>query len=541
MASDTGMKQRRARLNIMPWERTQSDIDDDDHQARLQRLVDYAGATFGRSVYIAEDAQVHTDRVSIGDNSWIAGHAIVRGDVELGKNVSINPYACISGKVRIGNDTRIASHVSVVGFNHGFESVEIPIYRQPLTSIGIDIGDDVWIGANAVVLDGATVGKGVIVAAGAVVKGKVPDYAIVGGVPARVIGSRKPLPHGPKPGDVGELLARLDAQLSSNWQQAIEHYRFDERFLSPDASGTTDGKIRHLCDAIEIASAFGHQRNLFEAKSVIEQLQAWQSRSTGLFIEPGRQYQNPSERDPSALYNILCAVYALECFDAAPLHPISFVEDLDADALVKWLDDLPWRERAWHCGATVDAIGTALYFNQRYFGLGKNLTVLMGWLTLKIDARSGLWGDATPQEGLLQPVNGFYRLTRGTYAQFGLPVPHPQASIDSVLLNYGNYDGFHGTAFNACNLLDTIHPLLLCGLQTDHRKDEVRQIATDVLKRLDGRWVENKGYAFCDGHEPGLQGTEMWLSIIWLCAKLLAQEETLSFKPKGVHRFAPHL
>src|SRR3546814_10009863 len=52
------------------------------------------------------------------------------------------------------------------------------------------------------------------------------------------------------------------------------------------------------------------------------------------------------------------------------------------------------------------------------------------------DLATGLWGSPTTAEGLLQPVNGFYRLTRGTYAQFGLPVPNAERAIDSVLLNY---------------------------------------------------------------------------------------------------------
>lgn len=532
-----GRKQRQARLNILTWERTQNDIDDEDHQARLAALVNYAGASFGRNVYIAENAQVHTDHLIMGENSWIAGNAIVRGDVELGSNVSINPYACISGKVRIGNDTRIASHVSIVGFNHGFESLDVPIYRQPLTRLGIEIGEDVWIGANAVVLDGAMIGKGAIIAAGAVVRGTVPDYAIMGGVPACVIGSRKTSMPSPKQEDVDQLLARLDAQVSTNWRQAIEHYSVEGRFLSPDASGKVEGKVRHLCDAIEIASAFGQQHDVFDTKTVTEQLQALQDPTTGLFSEPDRPYGNPPERDPSALYSILSVGYALECLGAAPLHPIAFVEVLDAEALVTWLEDLPWDQRAWHCGATVDAIGTALYLNQRHFGLGKNLATLMGWLALKADRQTGLWGEATVKEGLLQPVNGFYRLTRGTYAQFDLPVPYPEAAIDSVLTSYEDYERFHGASFNACNLLDTIHPLLLCGLQTEHRKEEARKIATDLLGRLERRWVENEGYPFSEPDRPGLQGTEMWLSVIWLCARLLGKDKALSFEPKGVHRF----
>lgn len=183
----SSFSQRSDRLNILTWERKQEDIDGPDHQARLRGLKRSANTVFGQGVYIAARAEVHTDRLLMGAYSWIAGHAIVRGDIELGDNVSINPYACLSGKVTIGNGVRIASHVSIVGFNHGFDDIETPIHRQPLTSLGIEIGDDVWIGANAVVLDGVKIGRGAVVAAGAVVAKDVPAMAIAGGVPARVL------------------------------------------------------------------------------------------------------------------------------------------------------------------------------------------------------------------------------------------------------------------------------------------------------------------------------------------------------------------
>ncbi|MGD3805177.1 hypothetical protein QT635_22585, partial [Xanthomonas citri pv. citri] len=86
--------QRSDRLNIVTWERTQEDIDSPDHQARLESLKHCANAQFGPGVYIADKAEVYTDRLIMGAQSWIAGHAIVRGDIELGDNVSINPYAC---------------------------------------------------------------------------------------------------------------------------------------------------------------------------------------------------------------------------------------------------------------------------------------------------------------------------------------------------------------------------------------------------------------------------------------------------------------
>lgn len=239
--------------------------------------------------------------------------------------------------------------------------------------------------------------------------------------------------------------------------------------------------------------------------------------------------------DGLAIYNVLSVGYAIEVLGGRPLHPIAAVE-LDATGLCDWLEGLTWRERAWSAGAAVDAIGTALYFNARYFSTGRARETLLGWLALKQDRATGLWGAATPDEGLLQPVNGFYRLTRGTYAQFGLPVPNPERAIDSVLLNYRNYGGFAGRTYTACNLLDTIHPLLLCLRQTDYRRTEAEAIARAVIGQAGERWVDGGGFGFADGQAPSLQGTEMWLSVVHLAAMVLGIDAEFAFVPQGVHR-----
>ncbi len=236
--------QRLDRLNILTWERKQEDIDRPDHQALLRGLERSANASFGQGVYIAAKAELHTDRLVMGAQSWIAGYAIVRGDIELGENVSINPYACLSGRVKIGNGARIASHVSIVGFNHGFDDTDTPIYRQPLTSLGIDIGDDVWIGANAVVLDGVKIGRGAIIAAGAVVAKDVPALAVAGGVPARVLKYRGEKADTPKVPETDRLLRELGEEIAGDWLAAIRSY--DEgapivQPMHPDMRSKTPG------------------------------------------------------------------------------------------------------------------------------------------------------------------------------------------------------------------------------------------------------------------------------------------------------------
>ncbi|MBP2551882.1 acetyltransferase-like isoleucine patch superfamily enzyme [Neorhizobium galegae] len=526
------------RLNVLTWERSATDIEDPAHQARLKRLEAYAGATFGQGVYVAEAAEVHTSQLMIGAGSWIAGHAIVRGEIDMGENVSVNPYACLSGKVRIGNGVRIASHVSIVGFNHGFDDLHTPIYRQPLTSKGIEIEDDVWIGANAVILDGVRVGRGSVIAAGAVVTQDIPSFSIVGGVPARVLKLRKPA--SPSRYIAAEqALAELNAAAKRDWWDVIAHHKSGEIFTSPDASGKPITTLRHLCDVIEIASAFGDPDAAGDRAKLISYLQSLQDMETGLFPEPGRPAERPLRTDPTALYNLLAVTYALECLGSAPLHAIQAVEELDGRELVAWLQELPWQGRAWHCGAIVDAIATGLYINRRYFGGGENRHVLFGWLGENCDAAMGLWGNPTERQGLLQPVNGFYRLTRGSYAQFGIPLPYPEQAINSVIQNYRDFEGFSGESFTACNLLDTVHPLLLCLEQTGHRREEANTIAAEIILKFAPLWQPGRGLPFAEGHEPGLQGTEMGLSLLWLAAKLLGLGESLSFIPRGIHRFGP--
>jgi acetyltransferase-like isoleucine patch superfamily enzyme len=90
----------------------------------------------------------------------------------------------------VGAGTRIASGACLYAFDHGLDPART-VREQPVTSLGIRIGADVWIGANAGITDGVTVGDHAVVAMGAVVTRDVPEWAVVGGVPARVLGDRR--------------------------------------------------------------------------------------------------------------------------------------------------------------------------------------------------------------------------------------------------------------------------------------------------------------------------------------------------------------
>lgn len=92
--------------------------------------------------------------------------------------------------IRLGKNVITGPHVQIFAFNHSTEQGQGPMIDQPFTEQDVIIGDDVWIGAGSIILAGARIGEGVVVAASSVVTGELPPYTICGGVPARVIKSR---------------------------------------------------------------------------------------------------------------------------------------------------------------------------------------------------------------------------------------------------------------------------------------------------------------------------------------------------------------
>jgi acetyltransferase-like isoleucine patch superfamily enzyme len=105
----------------------------------------------------------------------------------IGSHSQINEDVYIQSAI-IGNYVLIAQRVAILSVTHHFDSVIVPIRLQGSTqSSPVIIADDVWIGRNAIVMPGLIIGKGAVIAAGAVVTKDVPPYAIVGGVPAKII------------------------------------------------------------------------------------------------------------------------------------------------------------------------------------------------------------------------------------------------------------------------------------------------------------------------------------------------------------------
>lgn len=134
-------------------------------------------------------------RIEMGRDCQIHHGAMLMtygGHIVLGDYVSVGPYTILYGHggLDIGNYVRIAAHVTVIPANRSF-SPDAVILHQAEERLGIRVGDDVWIGNGARILDGITIAKGCVIGAGAVLTRSTEEYGIYGGVPARKIGDRR--------------------------------------------------------------------------------------------------------------------------------------------------------------------------------------------------------------------------------------------------------------------------------------------------------------------------------------------------------------
>jgi acetyltransferase-like isoleucine patch superfamily enzyme len=195
------------RLAHMPWlyarlkpaDRAWAHAWQAEVQAELRSLE---CVELGEGCFIAPDAHIFGEPgrpVRIGDGAFVGAGAFLHGPITIGSGVGVNPGVHISGGARgvvIGDLTRVASGTRIYAWNHGTDPGQ-PIRDQRAISRGITIGRDVWIGANVGIPDDVCIGDHAVVAMGAVVTRAVDPWAMVAGVPARVIGDRRVDGRGP--------------------------------------------------------------------------------------------------------------------------------------------------------------------------------------------------------------------------------------------------------------------------------------------------------------------------------------------------------
>lgn len=110
--------------------------------------------------------------------------------VIIGDNTTVNRNTVIDGMVSIGENCMIAPNCVIMGSNHTFSDTSIDIKRQSINSKGITICDNVWIGANATILDGVVIGSGCVIGGGAVVTKSIDSMSVAVGNPAKIIKKR---------------------------------------------------------------------------------------------------------------------------------------------------------------------------------------------------------------------------------------------------------------------------------------------------------------------------------------------------------------
>jgi acetyltransferase-like isoleucine patch superfamily enzyme len=177
-------------------------------------------ATMNPKGYIAPKAVIYHKKLSLGSNVFIDDRVVIfqreAGDsVELGDRVyvfrdtiietgeggrltvgagsSIHPRCSLHGNVasiRIGSGVLVGPNCAIYSYDHGIEPAQ-SIRAQPLTTKGdVEIGDESWLGVGAIVLSGVRIGRGAVIGAGSVVTQDIPEYAIAGGSPAKVLKMR---------------------------------------------------------------------------------------------------------------------------------------------------------------------------------------------------------------------------------------------------------------------------------------------------------------------------------------------------------------
>lgn len=193
--------QHKLRLSYMPWlyttlkptHREWAEAWQTEWQAYLAAMEN---VQIGKNCFIAPEARLFAEpgrAIILGDNSYIAADCVIHGPMTISTGVSINHHCTLDGGIKgiyIGDNTRIAAYTSAYAFNHSMDAGRL-IKDQPVKSLGIHIGTDVWIGAHTGIVDGISIGDGAVIGMGSIVTKPVAAYHKVAGNPALPIGTRR--------------------------------------------------------------------------------------------------------------------------------------------------------------------------------------------------------------------------------------------------------------------------------------------------------------------------------------------------------------
>ena len=141
-------------------------------------------------VFFARRITIH-----VGKHANVQKGAMFNAGVSLGDYSDLGVRCQINGPVTIGDYVMMGPDCIIYTQNHKFDDLTIPMQQSGFSEVKpVTIGNDVWIGGRVIILPGVNIGNGVIVGAGAVVTKDIPDYAIVGGVPAKIVKYRNESP-----------------------------------------------------------------------------------------------------------------------------------------------------------------------------------------------------------------------------------------------------------------------------------------------------------------------------------------------------------
>lgn len=188
-------EQHKHRLNYMPWLYWRLKDNHKQWAVAWQQeyqayLMDMETIEIGKNVFISPLAHIFAERgrkITIADNTFIAADCVLHGPLTIGQEVAINHHCILDGGragIILHDQARLAAYTHLYAFNHG-TAQDTAIYQQPVTSKGIEIGQDVWLGAHSGIRDGVKIGDHAVVGMNSMVTKNVEPYAVVAGNPAK--------------------------------------------------------------------------------------------------------------------------------------------------------------------------------------------------------------------------------------------------------------------------------------------------------------------------------------------------------------------